>query len=409
MMLAEKQAENILIRPCFALVCRKGIFSEIINTALVFLMQHRTWIELDAEALRHNVATVHALCHPATLGVVVKANAYGHGMQEIARLLETYPEVQWLFVAGPSEGVTLRKLGIKKPILALSYLDGSLVQALEHDIAVTIYTHEDALAVQAAAERVQKQARVHIKIDSNMSRLGIMPEQCAQFFSFLQTLSYIQVEGIFTHLSDTNNSDLTFTYEQLALFDTVIAQHAKLAMLTHALASGALMLEKKYDLVRAGTNIYGFWKSEIQKKRFEALMPGITFKQVLTWKTKILQIKDLPAGACVGYNRAFQATQPCRVATIAVGYYDGYPRQLSNKGFVLVRGKLAPVIGIVSMNMTTIDITHIPDALLYDEVILLGDIPGVRATEVADAMGTIANDLVTRINEHIPRIVVEKR
>lgn len=373
------------------------------------MQHHRTWIEIDAQALLHNVATMHALCEHSRLGVVVKANAYGHGMVEIAQLLETYPQVQWLFVAGPHEGITLRKQGIKKPILALSYLDSSLAQAIEHDIVITVYTQEDALVVQAAAEQLQKRARVHIKIDSNMSRLGIMPEQCAQFFAFMQMLSHVHLEGIFTHLSDTNNSDLTFTYGQLRLFDTVITQHAKPEMLKHALASGSLMLEKKYDLVRAGTNIYGFWKSNIQKKRFESLMPGITLQQVLTWKTKIIQIKELPAGACVGYNRAFQASKPCRVATIAVGYYDGYPRQLSNKGFVLVHGVRAPVIGMVSMNMTTIDITHIPDVLLHDEVVLLGNIPGVRATEIAETIGTIANDVVARINEHIPRIVVGRR
>ena len=372
------------------------------------MQEHRTWIELSAKALWHNIATVKALSGTAQLGVVVKANAYGHGMFAIAQLLEHNPAVSWLFVAGTSEGIALRTQGITKPILALSYLDTPAEQAIAHAIAIVIYTLEDAQTVNAAAQAAGKQARIHIKIDTNMSRLGVMPDAFNLFLATIKNMPGLSIEGIFTHLSDTNNPDLSFTYEQLRLFDALIAGNADAqeTPYKHVLASGSVMLEEKYDIIRAGTNIYGFWKSAIQQQRFEALVPGITFKPVLTWKTRIIQIKEIPAGASVGYNRTFQSVQPMVIATIAVGYFDGYPRHISNKGSVMVRGQLAPVIGMVSMNMTIIDITHIPEVELKDEVILLGDHAAVTATEVAASVGTINNELVARIHEQIPRIVI---
>ena len=199
------------------------------------MQDHRTWIELSRQALWHNIATLHALCGSAQLGVVVKANGYGHGMVTIAQLLEQHPLVNWIFVAGTSEGVTLRKQGITKPILALSYIDSDAAQALHHNITCAVYTMHDVHLVQRAAQVTGKQAAVHVKIDSNMSRLGVMPADAADFFAQLHTMPTVRVAGMFTHLSDTNNPNVEFTYEQLRVFDAVVAQHATADMLTHVL------------------------------------------------------------------------------------------------------------------------------------------------------------------------------
>lgn len=360
-------------------------------------MKHRTWIELSKKALRHNITQVHQFCDAALLGVVVKANAYGHGMLQIAELLEQHLAVQWLFVAGTSEAIALRKQGIQKPILAMSCLDSSIDEVIAYDIACAVYTCEAARCLSDIACRLGKVARIHVKIDSNMSRLGINFHEVGQFLDEMMNMPGLLVEGIFTHLCDTNNLDSTFTNEQLKIFDTVIACNAVAQKIRyrHVIASGSLLCKKKYDVVRAGTNIYGFWKSALQKERFLAAIPGMTLEPVLTWKSRIMQIKSITSSLGT----------LMKLALIPVGYYDGYPRVAT--GFVLVRGRLAPIVGLVSMDMMKINVINIPDAQVEDEVILLGDHPGVTATDIADSVGTINNEVVTRIHVDVPRLVID--
>lgn len=352
----------------------------------------RTWIELSKKALRHNVDQMYTLCGTAMFGVVVKANAYGHGMLEIASLLENYPAVQWFFVAGTSEAIVLRKHGITKPILAMSYVDSNLDDVVQQDIACAVYTKSFAEKLHTVAKAAGKMARVHLKIDSNMSRLGVLSEECDDFFSAMMNMPALLIEGIFTHLSDTNNPDDTFTNQQLKSFDAVVARYQDRQQIPyqHVIASGSLLNTKKYDIVRTGTNIYGFWKSPFQQERFLNGIPQINLQPVLTWKTRIVAI----------YN-----THSQKKAILPVGYYDGYPRV--NTGYVLVGSNKSPLVDWVDINTMTIDITDIPHVKIGDEVVLVGSQPGVTATDIAQCAGTINNEIVTRIHAHIPRMVVE--
>jgi alanine racemase len=354
------------------------------------------------------VAQFKRICGATPLGIVVKGNAYGHGILEIAQLVEQHKDLAWLCTAGTQEAVILREHGITKPVLAMAYLDTDPVVAIMHDVAVGVYDLEGVQLLSAAAVRCNKLARIHIKIDTKMARLGINPAYVADFITQIIKLPGIVIEGLFTHLCDTSNPDLSFTREQLEIFDRAVLVGRSIVNIpmVHALASGSLLFDERYDLVRIGTNLFGSWKSALQQKRFEERYPGISLKPVLQWKTKILQIKTIKAGDTVGYNRAFCATKPLTIAIIPVGYVDGYTRALSHKGDVIVAGQLAPVLGIISMNLTIIDISACPRSVAVgDEVLLLGNHPLVTATAVAERIGTISNELIARLNADIPRIV----
>lgn len=368
-----------------------------------------TWIELDKRAFWHNVAQLVQCCRgSAALGIVLKGNAYGHGMREMAQLAQAHPDITWLFVAALSEALTLREQGITKPILTMSYHDASLKEAVRKNISVAVFDKETVKELDACARELGLKARIHIKVDSNMCRLGVAPQELASFVDFVSSCPYIQIEGVFTHLSDINNPDLAWSHEQTRVFNEALARVPwSTKPLCHAYACGALTLNPLYDIVRAGTNLFGFWKSDVQTKRFLQKFPQMTLEPVMTWKTKIIQIKTVPAGSYVGYNRTFCTQRPTKLAVLPVGYFDGYPRVLSNTGRVLVHGHCVPVVGMVSMNLTTIDVTDCPTVTVGDEVILLGKQPGVTVNEIAALAGTINNELVTRINPQIRRSIVE--
>lgn len=373
-----------------------------------YMHDTKTWIELDKKAFWHNVAQLISCSRESHLGIVLKGNAYGHGMCEMAQLAQEHPDIKWLFVASLAEAITLRELGISKPILAMSYLDESPVEALIRKISVVVYDRHMVEELDQYARELGMIASIHIKVDSNMCRLGVSPAEFPEFVAFVTSCPSVKLEGVFTHLSDINNPDLTWCQGQMKVFDNAIASVAwEQKPLLHVFGCGALTMEPQYDIIRAGTNLFGFWKSNVQTQRFLEKFPSMTLEPVMTWKTKIIQIKTVPEGSYVGYNRTFCTQRPTTIAVLPIGYFDGYPRALSNKGQVLIHGKLAPVIGIVSMNLVTIDITDCPNVTVGDEVVLLGKEPGVTVNEVAERAGTINNELVTRINPQIRRYLVE--
>ena len=325
-------------------------------------------------------------------------------MLHIAAMVEQCPDVAWLFTAGIDEACLVRAQGCSKPILALAYSSNLFEEAINNTIDVAIYDHETVKALNACAAQLKKKARVHIKVDTGMSRLGVLPAEVVQFVENIQACyKNIEVYGIFTHLADTNNSDLSYTHNQLAQFDAVVEQLAGTGICSHVLASGSLFLPQKYPLVRVGTSLYGFWKSAVQKKRFQDKFPDLELQPVLTWKTRIIQIKTIPAGCSVGYNRTFFSSRQTTIAILPIGYADGYSRELSNKSHVIINGCPAPILGMVTMNLTVVDITDIADVTVGTEVILLGNYPGITATDLAQKLGTINNEIVTRISPTIPR------
>ncbi len=371
----------------------------------------RTWIEISHEAFTHNTAQIKQAIGDTQLALVVKSNAYGHGIQEIGWLANQEPSIEWLCTAGLQEAVMLRSYVPTKPIIALSYLDDDYEAAISKNIQCCIYDYATAYSLNTAAQRLGRKAYVHVKIDTGMSRLGISTSNAIQFIQALQQLPGIIVYGIFTHLGNTAHSDMSFSYHQLEQFDNLLDQLQDAGITiscTHALSSSSLALlpKRNYTLMRVGAALYGINKSLDYQERVRLLHPTFTIKPIMSWKTHILQIKTIAAGSYVGYNNSFQAEQPMRIALLPIGYWDGLSRALSNQGTVIVHQKNACIIGIISMNLTAIDITHIPETVINDEVTIISASDGTTLLDCAQKAGTIGNEVATRINHDIKRIIV---
>ncbi len=369
-----------------------------------------TWVEIDPRAFAHNVALYKQLCAPALFAPVIKSNAYGHGMELIAQLCEQLPTVDVLAVASLDEALQLRVRGIKKPLLVLSIVHGDLTSAIEQDVRLVVYNLETALALQNCAQKINKNALVHIKIDTGLSRLGVMPAQAVQFVELVAALPNITIEGIFTHFADSENEDQTFVQHQIAQFNMVIGCLEKQGVsipLRHAACSAAATMatQSHGTLVRAGVGTYGLWPSLDAQRITLQKIPHFTLKPVLSWKTSIIHLKEIAPGESVGYDRTFTARRTTKIATLPIGYWDGYDRSFSNSGVVVIRGAQARVVGRVAMNLTMVDVTDIVDVTLADEVLLLADHAGIRAEDLAARCQTINYEIVTRINPLIPRIL----
>jgi alanine racemase len=294
----------------------------------------------------------------------------------------------------------------------MGYIDCSPEALLEYNIQIAVHDKETAQELNSLARAQHKKIKVHVKVDTGLTRLGVLTVDAPEFITALQQLSYLQIEGICTHLADTNNKDLTFTYQQLARFDEFLAllEARNISVpYTHAIPSGALALEtkKRYTISRVGTNLYGLWKSCNNQQRALAHNPTYTLKPVLTWRTSIIQLKHVPAGIPIGYACTYITQRPTTVAILPVGYWDGYPRELSNNSQVVVNNHYAPVVGIISMNLMAIDVTGIPDVSKGSIVTLIGDVPGITATDLAQKLGMLNYGLLTTINPSIARFLVD--
>lgn len=376
-------------------------------------MDTLTKIELSRSAFHSNIESIAHAAGPAKIALVVKSNSYGHGAREIVKIAEENKHISWYCTAGLSQAIDLKKEGTQKTVLALSFLDGNLEEAVALGIHIMVYTLQDALALNNAAQHVGKEAFIHIKIDTGMSRLGVLPEDALLFMRALQLLPHLTLYGLASHLSDTPNPDQSFSQQQLKSLEEVRGLCKSLGInfaSIHAQSSSALAVptENIYTHIRVGAAAYGIWKSEEHRDMVLKHHPSLNLQPVMRWKTKIIQIKKVPVGSYVGYDRTFVTKRPTILAVAPVGYWDGYPRSLSNKGHALIRNQLAPIAGIVSMNITTFDVTDIPDVALHDTIILLGDVPGIRAYEVAQTAKLIANEILTHINPSIERAIVEQ-
>lgn len=376
-----------------------------------------TWLELSRQGIEHNIACYKKRIGMNTmLGVVVKSNAYGHGLLQVGKICETNPDVSYLCTANALEGIALRQAGIKKPIVALYFLNTDPEDIILHDIDQVIYDYETAALLNTYAAKQSKKANVHIKIDTGLSRFGLFAHEAADIISRIWQLPHIEIRGITTHFAQSDKEDQRFTREQLALFGNVITtleQRGIHIPIKHTSNSTAVLgiPDAYHNLVRVGAGIYGILPKHILERHAQT----IQLKQPLTWKTRIIYTKKIPAGASVSYDRLFTAERETTIGIIPVGYYEGYDRKLSNNGHVLIAADNvsgnnhlpAPVLGRVSMNMTIIDITDIPDARAGDEVILMGDFDGVRAHDLAARIGsTNPREITTRLPTQIPCVIV---
>jgi len=377
-------------------------------------MSNLVWVELDREAPDYNLRELRKGLKKGTiLCAVVKANAYGHGMKEMIPLL---PSADWFAVNSLEEGIELREIGEKRPVLVLGHVPLDVLQeAVARNLDLTVYNRETLETLAQLDLGSIGPARLHLKVETGTGRQGILPEQVEGFVGRLNNLPGARLVGVSTHfanIEDTLNHD--YAQAQLDRFGDVLNILDRLdikADFIHAAATAAGILFSKthFNLVRAGIGIYGLWPSrETYLSTLLGHRPEPDLRPVLTWKTRIVQIKDLPEGSYIGYGCTYRATRPIRVAVLPVGYADGYDRKLGNTAYVLIRGKRAPVIGRVCMNLAMVDISDIPQAGLEEEVVLLGrdGEERVSAETMAEWAGTINYEIVTRISPLLPRRVV---
>ncbi len=366
----------------------------------------RTWIEIDAKAVRHNVKTFRGVIGEGVrLMSIVKSNAYGHGLWDFGSLADK-SGIDWFGVDSIVEGLSLREHGIKKPILVLGYtLPERFEEAERNNISLTISSFDNLRALIKSKLPV----KIHLKMDTGMHRQGFslreLPEVCK-----LLKKSVVIVEGIYTHFFAAKNPSFPQeTSKQMAIFEEAVkaVESAGFKPIRHAAATGGTLLFAKahYDMVRVGIGLTGMWPS---KETMRAMENKIELKPVLTWKTIIGEVKRLPQGGGIGYDHTEKVAPDSTIAVCPVGYWHGFDRRFSSIGNVLVRGERAKVLGRVSMDMIVIDVSKIKGVKTGDEVVIIGqqNKQKIPADELADISGTINYEVVTRINPLIKRIIV---
>lgn len=375
------------------------------------------WVEIDAGALRNNIAEFkRRLARGPRLGAVVKSNAYGHGMIEIARVAAD-ASVDWLCVNNVDEGVALRDAGLTLPILVMGYVPiDALGDVVARALQPVVYNVETLERLDAIASKRGATVPVHVKIETGTHRQGVPERDVAAFVSRIREARALTLAGVTSHfanIEDTTSHD--FAESQIAAFSRIadgIAVDHKEPFLRHSACSAAVLLFNRthLDLARVGISLYGLWPSkETYVSCLERGKPSLDLKPVMTWKTRIAQVKEIPEGGYVGYGCTWRATRTTTIAVLPVGYFEGYDRGLSGLAHVLVRGRRAPIRGRVCMNMCMVDVTDIPGATLEDEVVLLGrqGDEGISADQLAGWRGTITYEIVSRIHPSLPRVVIE--
>ncbi|OGZ09702.1 MAG: alanine racemase [Candidatus Lloydbacteria bacterium RIFCSPHIGHO2_02_FULL_51_22] len=373
----------------------------------------RTWVEIDTRALGKNV---HALKRVPKKGVllmgIVKSNAYGHGLVPVAQALEAYG-VAWLGVDSLVEAARLRKEGVRTPLLVLGYtLPEHFATASKEKISLTISSFPALREVSTWTAKTKKRLNVHIKIDSGMHRQGFLSEDMPELSRALsETTKFLRIEGIYSHLAEANPEALVLGEKQIELFRDCIkalslaTDRERGKPLLHISASGGILcFPNEFSMVRAGAALYGLWPSPEAHK---AKSKEIALTPVLSWRTLVVEIKHIRRGEKVGYSFTEAVRRDSTIAVCPIGYWHGYPRALSGKSDVLVRGKRAKVLGRVSMDMIVIDVTGIRGVSAMDVVTLIGKdgTEELSADEVACFAGTTHYEIVTRINPLIERII----
>lgn len=362
-----------------------------------------TWAEIDLGAIEYNFRQVKRLVSKnIRIMAVVKANAYGHGTVEISSVLERMG-VDYLGVATTDEAVRLRDHGIKAPILILgAVLPAELKVAIDRDITLTL-AGEELLPELRKAVPDGARARIHVKVDTGMGRLGVWHEDALDLVKRVSQEKCVSLEGIYTHFSSAGRDDF-FTNYQIEAFEKLLSDIEKNWIripLKHAANSIATVDFKRshLNLVRPGLIIYGMYP----KKTFHKL---IRLKPALSLKTRIVYMKDTPPGRSISYGRTFITQKHTKIATLPIGYADGFFRNLSNKAEVLVRGRRAPVVGKVTMDQTLIDVGSIKGASVGDEVVLIGrqGRDEIHTENFARLAGTIAYEAVCSISNRVPRV-----
>jgi len=389
------------------------------------------WAEVYLGALAENFRAIRKFVNPPQekrktprkILCIVKGNGYGHGGPQVAKALEKAGS-DWFGVTCTEEGIAVREAGVRKPVLVLtSFSPGEESRLIEYDLTAVIHRCEQLQQLDRAAARViaknrgkkrGKRVSFHLKMDTGMNRLGIAPSDVECFATQLAKCKHLELGGVFTHFASsevlTNTRTGEQTRQQEERFYAAIDRLRALSIdpgIVHLANSAAIVTrpETWADMVRPGAILYGYhpgYDPVEQRPEIEARLP---LKTVMSLRTRIINIRNIPEGAGVGYNETFIAKRPSRVAVLAAGYGDGIHRSLGNRGSVLVRGALAPIVGIISMDVTMIDVTDVADAAVGDVVTIYGsDGEHVRpANVIARSIGTVTSDLLCAVSQRVPR------
>ena len=371
-------------------------------------LMHLNWLEISKKALSDNIKTFRNLIGAGRiLGVAVKGNAYGHGLVECSKIF-LKAGADYLCVNDLWEAEKLRSAQIKSPLLIMGYTSlKDLKKAVELDCDLIVYNLETIEALG----KLKKPVNVHLKIETGNHRQGIEIKDLLKFIASFKKHKNLILKGVSTHFADIEDRiDHKYAIYQMAEFKKAVEMLQKNGLepeFKHCANSAAALVlpEAYFNFVRVGIGAYGLWPSEKTK---QAASPTLKLPPALTWKTLVAQVKDVKKGDLIGYGCTYEMSKKGRIAVLPVGYYDGYSRSLSNKGRVLIKGKFAPIVGRVCMNMIMVEVSHIRNVKLEDEVVLIGQQGNetLTAEEMADLLGTINYEVVTRINEELERKLV---
>jgi alanine racemase len=358
-----------------------------------------TYAEISLEAIKHNIAAIKKfLAQGVRFMAVVKANAYGHGAVAVARAAGE-AGADYLGVANLKEALELREAGILSPILILTESPTSVAdEVIQHGLTQTIYSFSEAKALSDEAQKRHKPARIHVKIDTGMGRVGIAPSDAIAFMTKVSSLPGLELEGVFTHFAKAEDPEDNFTKEQFEKFRQIITRVPQVP-LKHSANSAAALFHKEthLDMVRVGLMIYGLYPQNARRL--------IELKPALSFKSRVTYLKRVPAGTPLSYGSTFVTPAETSIATIPVGYADGYSRRLSDRGQVVIRGKRFPVVGRVTMDLTLINVGD-SKVEVGDEVALIGEQngQGISADEIASLEDTISYEVVCSIGKRVPRV-----
>jgi len=367
-----------------------------------------TWLEISEKAIEHNLKQFRKVIGPDRLLMpVIKANAYGHGFLGIAQICAKSALVDRLCVVNDEEALELLKHGIKKPIMILSFYELEIKKALQlakNGVIFPLFTLEQAKFLDRVGEEAKKLIKVHLKIDTGASRVGIMPSEIKKFLKSISFAENLEIEGIWSHFASSED-DPAFTKKQYDIFNQAVKtlrQEGINPPLRHMSCSAASVLFslQNFNAIRLGLGLYGLHPSPKTKSK-------IQLKPALSWNTKIVQVKKISVHTKIGYGGTFITTRSTKIAILPVGYWDGYDRRFSNNAFVLIKGKKCPVRGRICMNLTIIDVTAVPGVKAGDKVTLIGQDKkeSITAEDLAKWAKTINYEIIDRINPLLPRVM----
>lgn len=378
------------------------------ETERIFETYQRVWAKIDLDAAVENMKSMKTNIAPDTrMMAVIKTDGYGHGAPQLARVLEPLDFVWGYAVATPEEAHIIRGSGAKKPILILgSVFPYSYDMLAREEIRPTVFREDSLAELDAAAAAAGKKLKVHIKVDTGMGRIGILPdEEGCRFIEKLLACEHLETEGIFTHFARADEYDKRATEEQTRKFREFLDEIEKRFQiripLKHCSNSAGILEfpQANFDLVRAGIALYGLRPSD------EVRMDTVSLRPVLSLYSHVVHIKEIHAGQSISYGGTFTAKDTMKIATVPVGYGDGYPRSLSGKGYVMIRGRKAPILGRVCMDQFMVDVTDIPEARTEDRVCLIGE--GITADGLGELSGRFNYELVCDLGKRIPRVFYE--